>query len=131
MNIREYPENVVIGEPVHRIHLGIGSPLTWHGAPDGRCAIDLVNVDAVEEEEDSSGSKTPVEIKMSAFGRPNQVLGTPSFSPSYNRTDTQQKKPGSCDGNFGKSGVTPLCCIRCQFRHSSPFSSNTLAGLQK
>ena len=76
VNIREYPESVVIGEPVHRIHLGIGSPLTWHGAPDGRCAIDLVNVDAVEEEEDSSGSKTPVEMKMSAFGRPNiKVLG--------------------------------------------------------
>ena len=50
---------------------------TWHGAPDGRCAIDLVNIDAMEEEEDSSGSKTPVEMKMSAFGRPNvnQVLG--------------------------------------------------------
>ena len=74
VNIREYQESVVIGEPVHRIHLGIGSPLTWYGAPDGRCAIDLVNVDA---EEDSSGSKTPVEMKMSAFGRPNinQVLG--------------------------------------------------------
>ena len=76
VNIREYPESVVMGEPVHRIHLGMGSALTWHGAPDGRCAIDLVNVDAVEEEGDSSGSKTPVEMKI-AFGRPNinQVLG--------------------------------------------------------
>ena len=92
VNIREYPESVVIGEPVHRIHLGIGSPLTWYGAPDGRCAIDLVNVDAVEEEEDSSGSKTPVEMKMSAFGRPN-INQVPSFSPSYNRKDTQQQTP--------------------------------------
>ena len=77
VNIREYPESLVIGQPVHRAHLGMGSPLTWHSAPDGRCEVDIINIDITDEDEDSCGSKTPIEMKLTSFGwqNLNPVLG--------------------------------------------------------
>ena len=77
VNVREYPESLVVGKPVHREHLGMGTTLTWHGAPDGRSEIDFINVDLTDDDDESAGAKTPIEMKMDSwhYQNMNQVLG--------------------------------------------------------
>ena len=47
-------------------YLGIGTDLTWHGAPDCRTDVDIVNVDHLVPDDDeasdteSTGGKTPI-----------------------------------------------------------------------
>ena len=44
---REYAAGTVDEEVIPREHLGIGTTDTWHGSPDCRCDIDIINVDTV------------------------------------------------------------------------------------
>jgi hypothetical protein len=45
LNRREY--SVELAGDIPRDYLGIGTLNTWHGTPDCRCDIDVVNVDFV------------------------------------------------------------------------------------
>jgi hypothetical protein len=79
LNIREYPQSMV-KPPSKREHLGIGTSHTWHGSPDCRCDIDIVNLDADEGDmvsDFSAGTKTSVEMKRSALTvlHLNQIIG--------------------------------------------------------
>ena len=65
---------------IHREHLGMGTMYTWHGAPDCRCNIDLVNLDLIDEDvsdAESTGAKTLLELKPRALNlrHLHQVIG--------------------------------------------------------
>ena len=68
------------GVGIHREHLGMGTMYTWHGAPDCRCNIDLVNLDLIDEDvsdAESTGAKTLLELKPQALNlrHLHQVIG--------------------------------------------------------
>ena len=90
---REYAAGTVDEEVIPREHLGIGTTDTWHGSPDCRCDIDIINVVTVEEVVDSSGAKMLIEMKRSPLNSAhlNQVIGN-SVTYSFvhkNRHPTQ------------------------------------------
>ena len=126
VNIREYPESLVSDKPVRRSHLGIGSPLTWHGAPDGRCEIDLVNVDVVDQDDDSSGTKTPIEMKHAVFNRAsiNQLLGNVvvySFVQNRRHPSLNPFVPAvGLSGNQGSLVLSLYDCSSDIMLHSRP-----------
>ena len=84
VNKKEIKEKYVKA-PSRRDFLGIGTIRTWHGAPDARCAVDIVDVDLLADRntidgnlsESSTGAKTGTEMKSCNLGvqARNQVIG--------------------------------------------------------
>ena len=64
-------------------YLGIGTDLTWHGAPDCRADVDILNVDQLAPDDDdasdteNTGGKTPIEGKHGCLSprHLHQVIG--------------------------------------------------------
>ena len=113
---REYAAGTVDEEVIPREHLGIGTTDTWHGSPDCRCDIDIINVDTVEEVVDSSGAKTLIEMKRPPLNSAhlNQVIGNSvTYSFVHKNRHPTQNTLVPVVGISGSTGMLLMAAYDC------------------